>query len=123
MNSSKAEEKAADSADALHGKMQCSANAARSKKGVQDQRRDSDLYAITYVDVFGQQLVGHFVLVQDVVVDACAGECGTEEETKEAGGSGEEDTLARLTWRKGTKSKTRQMHQASAWKGAECRWR
>lgn len=34
-------------------------------------RREGKRYlnAVTYVNVFGQQLVGHFVLVEDVIVD------------------------------------------------------
>lgn len=43
----------------------------------------TDLNALTYINVFGQQFVGHFVLVQDVVVDSRAGEGGAEEEAKE----------------------------------------
>ena len=43
-----------------------------------------DLNAITYIDVFGQQLVGHSVLVQDVIIDRCAGKGGAEEEAEYA---------------------------------------
>ena len=38
------------------------------------------LNALTYVDVLRQELVGHFVLVENVFVDASAGEGGAEEE-------------------------------------------
>lgn len=43
----------------------------------------TDLNALTYINVFGQQFVGHFVLVEDVVVHSRAGEGGAEEEAKE----------------------------------------
>lgn len=33
---------------------------------------------VTYIDVLGQQLVGHSVIVQDVIIGAAAGECGAE---------------------------------------------
>lgn len=49
--------------------------------GIRTER--TDLNALTYINVFGQQFVGHFVLVQDVVVDSRAGEGGAEEEAKE----------------------------------------
>lgn len=49
--------------------------------GIRAER--TDLNALTYINVFGQQFVGHFVLVQDVVVDSRAGEGGAEEEAKE----------------------------------------
>lgn len=39
---------------------------------------------MTYINVFGQQFVGHFVLVQDVVVDSRTGEGGAEEKAKES---------------------------------------
>lgn len=50
--------------------------------GIRTER--TDLNALTYINVFGQQLVGHFVLVQDVVVDSRAREGGAEEKTKES---------------------------------------
>jgi hypothetical protein len=39
---------------------------------------------LTYVDVFGQELVRHAVFVNDVVVHARAGCCRTEKETEQA---------------------------------------
>lgn len=41
----------------------------------------------THVDVFGQQLVGHAVLVNDVVVEGSAGENGAGQETEDAVGA------------------------------------
>jgi hypothetical protein len=38
----------------------------------------------THVDVLGQQLVRHSVLVDDVIVEACAGDGGAEQEPKDA---------------------------------------
>lgn len=44
---------------------------------------DADSFVnVTYVDVLGQQFVGHSVLVEDVVVCAGAGECGAEKEAE-----------------------------------------
>jgi len=40
------------------------------------------LNALTYVDVLGQELVGHFVLVEDVVVNKCAGNTTAEKEAE-----------------------------------------
>lgn len=39
---------------------------------------------MTYVNVFGEEVVGGLVLLQQVGVDAAAGSNGAEEETKEA---------------------------------------
>jgi hypothetical protein len=39
----------------------------------------------TYVDVFGQELVGHAVFVDDIVVHAGAGSGRACEETEESG--------------------------------------
>lgn len=55
------------------------------------------LNAVTYVDVFGQQLVGDFVLVQDVVIDRCASEGGAEEETEQAD-NGQSKGLAKIDY-------------------------
>ena len=41
----------------------------------------TSLNALTYVDVLGQQLVGHFVLVENVFVDECASDSTASKET------------------------------------------
>lgn len=45
----------------------------------------SDLNAETYIDVLGQQLVGHAVFLENVVVGAISRSRGAEEEAEEAG--------------------------------------
>lgn len=54
----------------------------KRQAGIRTER--TDLNALTYINVFGQQFVGHFVLIQDVVVDSRAGEGGAEEKAKES---------------------------------------
>ena len=45
-------------------------------------RIDANLDALTYIDVFRQHLVGHAVLVEDVVVGAVGGGSRTEKEAE-----------------------------------------
>lgn len=54
----------------------------KRQAGIRTER--TDLNALTYINVFGQQFVGHFVLIQDVVVDSRAREGGAEEKAKES---------------------------------------
>ncbi len=66
----------------------CTCEAAIGCKNDEDTRvqtRREVLNAVTYIDVLGQQLVGHFVLVQDVVVDGGAGDGGSKEKAEHSG--------------------------------------
>ncbi len=55
---------------------------AKTTNDARVQTRREVLDAVTYIDVLGQQLVGYFVLVQDVVVDGGASDGGSEEKAE-----------------------------------------
>lgn len=45
---------------------------------------EKPLYANTYINVFGQKLVRHFVLLEDVVIDASTGKRSTSKEAEQS---------------------------------------
>ena len=45
---------------------------------------EKPLYANTYINVFSQKLVRHFVLLEDVVIDASAGKGSTSKEAEQS---------------------------------------
>ena len=45
---------------------------------------EKPLDANTYINVFGQKLVRHFVLLKDVVVDASSSKCSPRKEAEES---------------------------------------